>query len=557
MRPLLPTAPLARAAVLGLAHALLLILAFPPVFLPLVALLIPLPALLATRIEEKPKRAALVFGLATAPAWVFFHRWLIDVTLAGYPFLVLILCLYATLFVLVARRAARVMPWWIAAPLAWTAVEFFRGQIAFDGYPWYLTAQPLVATWLALPLPTIGVYATGGLVALIASTLITRRFRVLIYGGAALLALLFVGALWSAYKWIGDVRVAVVQTNVPQDNKTGWTLEQRRSDFDRFIDLTRKAAASNPPPHLIVWPETMFPGLALDAESLATLEAANLTYADGTPLTYFSDRLLNVQLELGVPMLVGAIAYDDLRIERTPEGVSFEPGAEYNSAILIADGQPQPERYDKLQLTPFGEVMPYISWSDWLESKLLSIGAPGMAFSLKAGDRATVFELDLLGPTGVELTFRFATPICFEATMPGVCRRLTYGEDGRRVNALIQLTNDGWFGDYDGGRETHLLLAMCRATELGVPVIRAANTGISTSSEGSVPLRRDGVLHNVIPFQIGAGTIYGRYLGDALGWLALLGTFAGVLVSFRKKKTPPTSDPAPDPESDPAPETAA
>lgn len=553
MRPLLPTAPLSRAALLGLTHALLLILAFPPVFLPLVALLIPLPALLATRIEDKPKRAALVFGLATAPAWVFFHRWLIDVTLAGYPFLVLILCLYATLFVLVARRAARVMPWWIAAPLAWTAVEFFRGQIAFDGYPWYLTAQPLAAHKGIGLFQYVGVYGAGLFIAAATACAITGPLRRLPYFVVAGLAAWFFAPMVASDA--PEYSIAIVQTNVPQDNKTSWSVEQRRADFDRFVELTRLAADSEP--DLIAWPETMFPGLALDAESLSALRAADLAYADGMPVTVFADKLLALQREINIPMLVGAIAYDDLRIERTPEGVAFTPSAEYNSAILIVDGQPHPDRYDKLQLTPFGEVMPYISWSDWLESQLLSIGAPGMAFNLDEGAKETVFEVG-----GV----RFATPICFEATMPNVCRRLAYKDGRRRVDMLVQLTNDGWFGAYTGGRETHALLARCRAIELGVSVVRAANSGISVAygAEGdmiqSLPSSTDGVM--TVLFRrpnglLGGGTIYGRYLGDALGWLALLGTFAGLVVSFRKKKTPPTSDPAPDPESDPVPETAA
>jgi len=536
MRHLLPNAPLLRAGTLGLAHALLLILAFPPVFLPYVALLIPFPALLAARIDDKPKRAALVFGLATAPAWVFFHRWLIDVTLAGYPFLVLFLCLYGTLFVLCAQRLRRVAPWWIAAPLAWTAVEFFRGQIAFDGYPWYLTAQPLAATIVNDPLAYLGVYGSGLLIALITTGAIVGG----VPRGGALMLFMFAGIVCIDFNATppearrNGPSIAVIQTNVPQDNKTGWTLEQRLEDFKRFVQLTREAAASPRPPTLIVWPETMYPGVALDPESI------NAIYRDPR-FPHFESALFQLQRDIDIPMLVGAHAYDGFRLEETPRGLMIESDAEYNSAIMIRDGVSEAERYDKLQLTPFGEVMPYISWSDWLESQLLSIGAPGMAFNLDAGTKETVFEVN-----GI----RFATPICFEATMPNVCRRLAYENGERRVDMLVQLTNDGWFGDTAGGRETHLLLARCRAVELGVSVIRAANTGISAVINPEGELNRaadawtDGVMRGYVEPPVAIGTIYGRYLGDALGWIALAGTFAGIVGSFRKKKLSP--DPTPE-----------
>ena len=322
-------------------------------------------------------------------------------------------------------------------------------------------------------------------------------------------------------------------------------LPERVEDFESFLQLTRIGMERDP--SLVVWPETMFPGLALDAASLETLRSAGLAYADGTPVTAFADGLLAFQEAIGAPMLVGAHGYDNLRVVEDDGGVRFEPDAEHNSAMLIEGGRAPVERYDKLHLTPFGEVMPYISWSAWLESKLLSVGAPGMAFNLSAGDEATVFEVD---------GFRFATPICFEATMPAVCRRLAYGGGfggKRRVDALIQLTNDGWFGRWPGGRETHLLLARCRAAELGVPVVRAANTGISAmiDARGLVNARHSALAHAVLHAEVagsdGPGTVYGRFMGDAAGWAALAVTFAGVAWSYRRKKTehPEEEPPAP------------
>jgi len=528
---------------LGGVYSALLILAFPPVFLPIFALALPAPGLIATRICAPTWKAAVGFGLGSLPAWALLHLWLTEVTAAGYPFLVLILGAYSAGFVWLARRAARAMPWWLAAPLAWSAAEFLKGAVLFHGYPWHLTGQPLVATPLWALLPVVGVYGAGLLVALgwgaAIGACLWRRGAV----AAVILAVLAAGA-WTYSETPGGpvARVAVTQTNVPQDNKIGWGYEQRARDFETFLDLTRTAAAHDP--SLVVWPETMFPGLALDAASLRTLRTAGLAYADGTPVTAFADRLLAFQDAIGAPMLVGAHGYDDLRVVEGNGGVRFEPGAEYNSAMLIEGGAAPEARYDKLHLTPFGEVMPYISWSDWLESRLLSVGAPGMAFNLSAGDEATVFEAGGL---------RFATPICFEATMPAVCRRLAYERGERRVDALIQLTNDGWFGRWPGGRETHLLLARCRAAELGVPVVRAANTGTSAmiDERGAVSARLPAMAHGVllaeVPRVAGRGTVYGRWLGDAAGWAALAVTLAAAGWSYRRRKKEHTEEETPEP----------
>ncbi len=539
--------PVLLATMLGGLHAMLLILAFPPVFLPAFALLLPAPGLLATRLEGSTFRIGLGFGLGSAPAWAVLHLFLIDITAAGYPFVVLILSLYSAMFVWLARRAAKGVPWLLAAPLAWTAMEFLKGSILFDGYPWHLTAQPLAALEIGGAMKLVGVYGLGLLVAAFWAAALSReswrirRGRFLAPLALALLVIVAAPLSWlvhfSSVHPITVARgVAVVQTNVPQDNKIAWTVAQRRADFAEFVRLTRKAAAEDPV--LIVWPETMFPGIALDPESLRTLREARLAYPDGTPVTYFADEILRLQREIGVPMLVGAIGYDGFELDVAPEGVRFETDAEYNSAILVDGGEPRAARYDKIHLTPFGEVMPYISWSDWLEKRLLSVGAPGMSFGLSAGDGPTVFEIE----TGAG-SLRFATPICFEATMSAVCRRLAYADGERRVDALIQLTNDGWFGDWPGGREFHMLMARCRAVELGVPIVRAANTGISCAitASGAVgprwPEQTAGALFTG-PLRTERPTVYGRFIGDSPGWIALAGTFVGLASSFRKRRTP-------------------
>jgi apolipoprotein N-acyltransferase len=319
--------------------------------------------------------------------------------------------------------------------------------------------------------------------------------------------------------------VAVVQSNVAQSNKTGWAVEDRLSAFGRLVGLTREAAGGEP--DVIVWPETMFPGMAMDPEAVSRERAAGLSWRTErgrVPTTYFHDELMALQGELGVPMIVGAIGLEGLEFEEVGGGVAPRFEREYNSAFLIEDGGVRGVRYDKMELTPFGEVMPYISAWPWLERRLMAIGARGMSFELSRGRSAVRFEIpSASGPV------RVATPICFEATETSQCRELV-GRGGERLaGVLINLTNDGWFGGFDAARVQHLLAARWRCLELRTPMVRAANTGISAaigadglllrSEAGPLRLgaRTEGVLMADVP--VGGGVVPGGLAGRVLGWL--------------------------------------
>ncbi|MEO0483828.1 MAG: apolipoprotein N-acyltransferase [Planctomycetota bacterium] len=293
---------------------------------------------------------------------------------------------------------------------------------------------------------------------------------------------------WLVLGWVGGgavttndlVRIAAVQTNLPMDNKVRWGVDRRVADFVRFVERTREAAAADP--DVIVWPETMFPGQTLDPESLAaerrTGLAWNVTTRGWIPSTTIADELLLFQAELGAPMVVGATGYRGLTFEPDGEGVRRDWEGAYNAAMVVSGGEVSQRWYAKLHLTPFGEVMPGISRFPSLERALLSLGAAGMSFDLDAGDDAVTLNV----PTRRRGPVRIGTPICFEATAAWVCRRLVDRDDGARV--LVNLTNDGWFGDFDLGRRWHTMHARWRCVELGVPMVRAANTGASCAIDG-------------------------------------------------------------------------
>ena len=132
-------------------------------------------------------------------------------------------------------------------------------------------------------------------------------------------------------------------------------------------------------------------------------------------------------------------------------------------------------------------------------------------------------------------SFRFLS--CFESSMSRVVRRIANAGDG--TNLMVVMTNDGWFATSDRGRRVHLMLARWRCLELGLPLARSANTGISASIDhrgrvlASLEPREAGVL--VVPVEAGrARTLYG-VIGNAVAWVSLAGLGALILVGVKAR----------------------
>jgi len=574
----------------GLTHAALLIIAFPPFSLWGFALIAPAPLVwIGLRAGSAPKRAALFAALGVVPFWAFEQRWAFVSTSVGFFPMLAMLATYSGLFVWTLARLTRRwprLPRWISVPVVWGGIELFRGAVLWGGYPWFLAAHPLIdAPVLPQAASVVGAYGVSVLLAgLIGAGFELPRCRVRACASFAVIAVVWLGLAWVgtiAPATGGELRVAVVQTNVPQSNRTGWDAVERLEALDVLTRLSRAAAADSP--NVIVWPETMFPGLAIEPDAVEALRAYDIAGfsrfppaeaaarvealetvdelpvgfgvgADGArtlalPYAEVADYVFELQRMLGVPILLGAQGFDGLRVVPHDDGsVEIDRDGSFNSVFLLRNGRLDAERYDKIHLTPFGEVMPYISNWAWLEQTLLRIGlgASGMHFELDAGTRPVVF--------GVGGT-RIATPICFEATMPGVVRHLVFNHGARRAGAVVQLTNDGWFYGTDAGREQHLQAVRWRAVELATPVVRAANTGISCSIDAAgrvrerLPARTEGVLLAAIAPADGT-TLYAR-TGDAVGW-ACLGVCVLLLVaSFVPTRQQSTDEdpPAPPPQA--------
>ncbi len=557
-------APRVRALACGLAFSALMTLAFPPFGLWGGALLAPIPLVLAVRVRGlRPRSLGGWAGLGTLAFWAQSHLWLMteNVTTLGFVFLAALLSLYPALFVWIGARTERRfgrVSWVWAGAVLWGGLEALRALVAFEGYPWFLVGHPLIdaplLSWPAAYIGALGVSALAAMVTGLGADLVFRRFGRAQIGGLVIIACwLGLGPLLAHEAGeAGAMRVAVVQTNVAQDNKIGWTNEQQVRDFERFAQLTIAAAARDP--DLIVWPETMAPGRALDPVSLRTEQAEDLVWTlqlEGhgeveLGTTALVEQLLALQEAMGVPMLVGAEGFDGLRFVQRDDGLfAPEADAHYNSAFILTGGRAQEPWYSKIKLTPFGEVMPYISSWPWLERTITAVGARGMSFEIDTAP--AIVRLDTALRDGRRVTL--ATPICFEATVPGVCRRLVFEHGQRRAGLMINLTNDGWFGAQTRGRRSHLLAARWRCVELGTGMVRSANTGISCviDPRGRVVVDRvepvrggeptggldrvDGILVADVALSSGR-TVFAR-IGDLAGWTLIVGLGVVTLLGVR------------------------
>jgi apolipoprotein N-acyltransferase len=222
--------------------------------------------------------------------------------------------------------------------------------------------------------------------------------------------------------------VILVQGNIPQGAK--WDQARRNAIFERYLALTAKAVDGLPPgtPAVVVWPETASPFLldGDDATARAAIQAASQ----------------------GDPSLIGAVRF-------------ATDGRPRNSLFALVRGGDIVAVYDKAHLVPFGEYQPA-----WVPLGFQFM--PGGGFASGPGPK--VMNVPGLPPFGVL--------ICYEAIFPGA----VVGDDGR-PEWLVNVTNDAWFGDSSGPRQ-HLQAARMRSVEEGLPLVRAANTGISAVFDG-------------------------------------------------------------------------
>jgi apolipoprotein N-acyltransferase len=333
------------------------------------------------------------------------------------------------------------VPSFVALPFSLGIAEMLRG-VLFGGFPW--AAPGLMATEMGgiLQLASlIGMTGLSFLVLLWAGL----PFGIYRYWHGSPSQKLFVAALTLSWPlaWAGGnawlathntgfvpgVRLRLVQPNIAQDDK--WRDDNAREIFEGL--LAQSSAEALVRPSHIIWPESSVPFL-LD-ESAAALSAIGRMLGE--------DRIL----------LAGSIRRD---------AEIAGAGRSYYTSIEMIDGRGDVQaRYDKWRLVPGGEYLPLA----WLLEPLGFRKVVSLPESFSAGAGPRSFEVPGAGRAGLL--------ICYEAIFPD---RLV--EEKSRPRWIVNVTNDGWFGNSVGPWQ-HLAQVRMRAVEQGMPIARAANTGIS------------------------------------------------------------------------------
>lgn len=444
------------------------------------------------------------------------------------PFAVVALPAGLALFVAGAVAAARVV--WphgfariVVLAIAWTICEWLRGHI-LTGFPWNLLGESFVTSlalmqWSAV----VGPFGLTFMVLLIVASPAAFDPRAdqshleapLDLAGLAKHWAVPVAALVSlALLWLGGMArlvmtephvhagddvtmLRIVQPNILQTIK--WKPENRMAVLGEFLRISAGTSAQLPQgltkDTIVIWPESAL-SIFLAREPFVLSAISRI-------------------LPEGALLITGSV-----RGEPAADGPSDQLQHFYNSLYVVNDEGQIIDTYDKSHLVPFGEYLPYHRW-------LSQIGLKKLTQLQGSFDE---------GPGPVTMSLPGAPSmsplICYEIIFPSeVVSR------DKRPSWIANVTNDAWFGTSSGPYQ-HLSQVRLRAVEQGMPVARAANTGVSAVIDAngrivaSQALNSEGVLDVALPRPLGP-TPYARF-GDWILAVLLILSAGGVVLVMRR-----------------------
>lgn len=401
------------------------------------------------------------------------HGWLIPIVMTALPAGMALFYVGAAALAMLMWRpgAARVL----ALAIGFFIAEYARGHV-LTGLPWNLVGYGLTANDAMMQSASLfGVYALS----LIAVLLFASLFALWAPQGSnlanrtsnGLLALILMLALLAGILWgerrlalaefaSTDIRLRIVQADIDQADK--WRPENSEEIFADYLKLSSSAPGLDGI-KLVIWPETAVPFL-LASSSRALDEIAAI-------------------LPNGTTLLVGSARVED---DIDVEGRLIHSRI-FNGLLAVNDSGTVIGSYDKIHLVPFGEYLPFQDFMEGLGVMQMT-GVRG-GFSEGRGPR----RLDVPGVPP------FSPLICYEIIFPDAVT-----DKSERPGWLLSVTNDAWFGT-SAGPHQHFHQARLRAVEQGLPVVRAANTGISAIIDpygrilAKIGLAEKGVLDGTLP----------------------------------------------------------
>jgi apolipoprotein N-acyltransferase len=367
--------------------------------------------------------------------------------------------IFGLVYVLMARRRSLVFAL-SATPFVWVSLEYVRTNASFLSLPWGFLSHTQYQHPSVIQVSSLtGAYGVSFLIVAVNAALVALlspalcgpgrlisapssragiSLRVAGRGGLAAFSLLALSVIYgrmvlSAAPVEDGLKVSVLQGNI------GGEMKKNPRDFalpimNTYFDLTEEAARHNP--DLIVWPEASTPGLILKQPGMLALTTKTIKRA-------------------GAHFVIGSSEYPKFSKEAT------QLNRKGNTALHFSPLGEVLGQYLKIHLVPFGEEIPFersIPWPEFIVSnKDANWDLPG--------SEHTLFDIG---------DYRFGVVICWEQVFPDLFR--TFVRDG--AHFMLNITNEGWFGDSAAPYQM-LAISVFRAAENRVPLVRAANTGIS------------------------------------------------------------------------------
>jgi len=437
------------------------------------------PLLLALAREARPGRRFLMGWAAGIVYWfgvcywiqfvLSFHGGLGDA--AGWA-VFLLFCLAKGLHMAVFALLAGILMrrWWAIPTVAalWVAIEVTHGPL---GFVWLALGNAGIDMSVPMRLaPFTGVYGISFVFAMLSAALalaLMRRPRLEMLWLSPLLLLLLLPRLPAPER--GQEAALLTQPNISETED--WTDVSVDRMQRRQVGLSAQGALreNQLPPSIVVWPEVPAP-----------------LYYDEDPR--FRNYANSLARTIRAYVLMGVVAHG-------------RRGAPLNSALLLSPSGAPISRYDKVNLVPFGEFVP---WPFGFAKHI----------STEVGDFAPGKGV-VVSPVN---DHRIGTFICYESAFPNFVRK--FAADGAEV--MFNISNDGWFGK-SAARQQHLNLVRMRAAENRRWILRATNDGITATIDsagrvrGSLPLYTEATSYTGFTY-ISAKTVYTRF-GD---WFALV-----------------------------------
>lgn len=534
--------------ILAVAAGLILAAAFPN--LNIAGLAWAAPALMAFSVRGARGWQAFRIGyLAGLAFWLASIYWILLIPVNGYPILGWVaLSAYHAFFSaiwvwLISRFDFRASNWtsrkmWaLGGAAAWVALEMIRARF-LGGFPWNLLG---VSQLKLLPLVQFasftGVYGVSFLVVWTSlslyngiSVILTRPTKRFVWQAEIIQPFLIV-AIAFAYGMAkmrspeassASLRVTFVQPSIPQT--VIWDPAEDTNRFNQLMAVSEKAVADGT--DLLLWPEAALP----------TFDEANFT------------AITNLIRSHGIWMILGADDVLPHPTEGHPEETEY-----FNAAFLFNPAGEFVKAYHKRNLVIFGEYIPLVRWLPFLKWFTTITGSyssgtePGRFDIYRIADHTVEVQLNNDGTTKPwprKQVIRTSPLICYEDMFPQLGRSAT-AED---TDFLVNLTNDGWFGER-GEQWQHANAAAFRAIENGLPLLCCCNNGVTCWIDSCGRMRQ--IFHDPNDSVYGAGsmtadiplladgekrprTLFNRY-GDWFGWLCVAWTAVRLVTTVRKK----------------------